>query len=160
MISHAPENYDCPFCWIVAGNDSSENVYTQQADIVYRDNAVTAWVSSHQWPNNLGHVLIVPNDHYESIYTLPPPLATPIQATAQKIALAMKRLHGCDGISTRQHNEPHGNQEVWHYHLHVFPRYADDNLYLMTSERIAVDPAVRSQQAKQLRSTLAIMDSQ
>ncbi|HEX3722191.1 MAG TPA: hypothetical protein VHV31_05340, partial [Nitrolancea sp.] len=39
---------------------------------------------------------------------------------------------GCDGTSFRQHNEPAGNQEIWHYHLHVFPRYVDDDLYLRT----------------------------
>ena len=36
-----------------------------------------------------------------------------------------------DGVSTRQHNEPAGNQDVWHYHLHVFPRYQDDAFYEM-----------------------------
>ncbi len=52
-----------------------------------------------------------------------------IRLLTQKISLAIKTLYDCDGISTRQHNEPAGNQDVWHYHLHVFPRYADDHLY-------------------------------
>jgi len=38
-------------------------------------------------------------------------------------------VDGCDGVSTRQHNEPAGNQDTWHYHVHVFPRYIDDGLY-------------------------------
>jgi histidine triad (HIT) family protein len=38
-------------------------------------------------------------------------------------------IYGCPGISTRQHNGPEGNQDVWHYHLHVFPRYAKNDLY-------------------------------
>jgi len=41
----------------------------------------------------------------------------------------MRVSYSCDGISTRQHNEPFGNQDVWHYHVHVFPRYENDNLY-------------------------------
>ena len=41
----------------------------------------------------------------------------------------MKDAYGCDGVSTAQHNEPDGNQDVWHYHTHVFPRYQGDNLY-------------------------------
>ena len=41
----------------------------------------------------------------------------------------MKAAYSCDGVSIRQHNEPAGNQDVWHYHLHVFPRYAGDGLY-------------------------------
>ena len=45
------------------------------------------------------------------------------------MALTMKVVYSCDGISTRQHNEPAGNQDVWHYHLHVTPRYKDDVFY-------------------------------
>jgi len=47
----------------------------------------------------------------------------------RKIAIAMKQAYRCDGISTRQHNETHGNQEVWHFHLHVYPRYQGARLY-------------------------------
>jgi histidine triad (HIT) family protein len=49
---------------------------------------------------------------------------------SKQVALALKATYNCEGVSTRQHNEPAGNQDVWHYHLHVFPRYKDDNLYL------------------------------
>lgn len=40
----------------------------------------------------------------------------------------MKAAYGCDGVSTRQHNEPAGDQDVWHYHLHVVPRWHGDAL--------------------------------
>jgi hypothetical protein len=40
----------------------------------------------------------------------------------------MRDAFGCEGISTRQHNGPAGNQDVWHFHLHVFPRYPNDGL--------------------------------
>jgi len=46
-----------------------------------------------------------------------------------EVAIALKKVYQCDGVSSRQHNEPSGDQDVWHYHLHVFPRYKDDNLY-------------------------------
>ena len=49
---------------------------------------------------------------------------------SKKIAVAFKGTYKCDGTSTRQHNEPAGNQDVFHFHLHVFPRYEGDNLYL------------------------------
>jgi histidine triad (HIT) family protein len=52
-----------------------------------------------------------------------------VHETARQIAIAFKCVYDCDGTSTRQHNEPAGNQDVWHYHLHVFPRYAGDDLY-------------------------------
>jgi len=81
------------------------------------------------WPRNPGSVLVIPNGHYENVYDLPVELGTPIQRAVRSAAIAMKAAFGCDGVSTRQHNEPDGNQVVWHYHVHVFPRWSDDRLY-------------------------------
>jgi histidine triad (HIT) family protein len=127
MFSHSPAGYDCPFCRLARGAETSRS---SQDDVIWRDEDVTGFISAGWWPRNKGHVLIVPNQHFENIYELPPELGTPIQYLAQRVALAFKELYGCDGVSTRQHNEPSGNQDVWHYHLHVFPRYAGDNLYI------------------------------
>jgi histidine triad (HIT) family protein len=41
----------------------------------------------------------------------------------------MRIAYACDGISLRQHNEPAGDQDVWHLHVHVFPRHQGDHLY-------------------------------
>ena len=89
---------------------------------------VTAMISFQQWPNNAGHVLVVPNEHFENLYVLPDHLGARIHELSRKLALAMKNAYDCDGVSTRQHNEPAGDQEVWHYHQHVFPRYRGDAL--------------------------------
>lgn len=149
MYSHAPNDYDCPFCRLASGHETSGST---QADVIWHDPEVTAFVPTGWWPNNEGHVLIVPNEHYESIYTLPPELGTPIARIAQRVALAFKELYGCDGVSTRQHNEPHGNQDVWHYHLHVFPRYEGDDLYL--SRRRIATAEERRPYAEKLRQWL------
>ncbi len=133
MYSHAPENYLCPFCSLITGVDN-ENVMSVQTDIVSQDATATTFISARQWPNNPGHVIIVPNQHFENLYDLPDSVATIIHQTAKAIALAMKQAYGCGGISTRQHNEPAGNQDVWHYHLHVFPRYLNDGLYVSRPE--------------------------
>ena len=66
-------------------------------------------------------------------------------------ALAVKHAFGCSGISTRQHNEPDGNQDVWHYHVHVFPRYPNDGLYGSTGTRVTGDEVHRA--AELLRSS-------
>jgi hypothetical protein len=66
--------------------------------------------------------------HYENIYEPPDVLGGPIQRAVRETTLAMKSAYGCDSISTRQHNEPAGNQDVWHFHIHVFPRYDGDDL--------------------------------
>jgi histidine triad (HIT) family protein len=125
-FSHAPPGYDCPFCRLARGEAT---VLSSQQDVVYRDEHVTAFVSLHWRPKNPGHVLVVPNTHYENVYVVPAELGGPIQNAIRRVALAMKDAYRCDGVSTVQHNEPAGNQDVWHYHVHVFPRYAHDNLY-------------------------------
>jgi histidine triad (HIT) family protein len=107
----------------------NEHVYSVQSDIVYRDEVVTAFVSSHQFPNNAGNVLVIPNQHFENLYELPVALAADLHRVVRAVALAHKAAFACDGVSIRQHNEPAGNQDVWHYHIHVTPRYRDDGLY-------------------------------
>ena len=149
MYNHAPKDYTCPFCLLLRGI-KNEHVVSVPADIFYRDRDVSAFISSHQWPHNHGHALVIPNLHFENIYDLPPELGANIHQVAQKIALAMKALYRCDGVSTRQHNEPAGDQDVWHYHLHVFPRYAGDNLY--TSQYAEMPAKERARYANRLRS--------
>ncbi len=62
---------------------------------------------------------------------------------AKHVAIALKAVHHCDGVSTRQHNEPAGNQEVWHYHLHVFPRFDGDQLYSSRQQLALLEERVR-----------------
>lgn len=120
VYGHAPPDYDCPFCRIACGSFGS-GVASAPADVVHQDAHSLALIACDQWPGTPGHVLVIPSRHYENLYDLPLEEATRIHSVARRVALAMKRAYGCPGISTRQHNEPVGNQEVWHYHLHVFP---------------------------------------
>ncbi len=151
MYNHAPENYVCPFCLLVQGK-TNEHVHSVQSDIVYHDHAVTAFVGSHQWPNNHGNTLVVPNEHFENIYDLPIHYAQDIHRVARLLALAMKRAYSCDGVSTRQHNEPGGYQDVWHYHLHVTPRYENDQYYLTQRESMPEDE--RAKHAERIKGHL------
>jgi histidine triad (HIT) family protein len=153
MYSHAPENYVCPFCLLVRGIEN-ETVYSIQNDIVYRDQSVTAFIGSHQWPRHHGNIIIVPNEHFENIFDLPERYALDIQRAARLVSLAMKSVYGCDGISLRQHNEPAGYQDVWHYHLHVTPRYTDDQFYPSYGERAFMQPEERAGHAYGLREAL------
>lgn len=148
VYHHAPAEYICPFCLIVR-HVENELVWTKPSDIVYQDTVVTAFISAGQWPNTRGHVIVIPNTHYENIYTLPIELAHPLHRLIRGIAFAMKMAYGCAGISTRQHNEPAGNQDVWHYHVHVFPRYENDHLY--TTEKVRMTPEERVLYADKLR---------
>lgn len=106
-------------------------------------------MATRKYPNNQGHVLIVPNEHFENIYDLPPALSTKIHVLSREIALAMKSGYQCDGITIRQHNEPAGDQNIWHYHLHVIPRYEEDDFH--GAQKSPFDADERAELARRLK---------
>jgi histidine triad (HIT) family protein len=128
MYNHAPDDYVCPLCQIARGELTLKG--DSEPDVIYRDNTITALVAGKWWRSNPGHVVIIPNAHIENLYDMPLDIGHAIFDYSKTIALAFKATYDCDGTSTRQHNEPAGNQDAFHFHLHVFPRYNDDNLYL------------------------------
>jgi histidine triad (HIT) family protein len=77
-----------------------------------------------------------------------------VHDVVRRIAIAMRSAYGCDGVSTRQHNEPAGNQDAWHYHVHVFPRYAGDGLYASAPYHQFVPAEQRWPYADKLRGAL------
>jgi histidine triad (HIT) family protein len=127
IFNHELQDYHCPFCKL-ASKRSDE--FNSPEDIVFESEEVIAFISPKWWINNRGHVIIIPKIHVENIFDIKESLLSKVQIVGKRIAKAMKVAYECDGISFRQHNEPAGNQDVWHYHLHVFPRYDGDNLYL------------------------------
>lgn len=148
MYNHESKGYVCPFCLIVEGVEN-EHLYTKQDDIVYKDDYVTAFIASDWWKNNKGHVIIITNKHIENIYDLPSELSYRIHDVEKKIALALKETYECDWVSTRQHNEPCEGQDVWHYHIHVFPKYKEDELYKTDRENSKSEERV--EYAKKIR---------
>lgn len=154
MYNHAPENYICPFCALICGETNSQ-AFSTQDDIVFHDASVTAFISSHQWAGNHGNVIIAPNEHFENVFVLPDRYGAAIQAAARRIAIAQKAVYGCDGLATRQHNEPAGNQDVWHYHLHLTPRYSGDAFYSKILQREPMPSNERAEHASKLRAYLA-----
>lgn len=150
-VTHAPADYDCPFCAVNRGGDPGP-FGTTQDDIVYRKDGVIAFVAATWWPNNPGHVLVIPEAHYEHLYDIPSALGTPLLATAKLVALAMKAAYACDGITTRQSNEPAGNQSVWHYHSHVYPRYDEDMIFLTSGRPTTAEE--RAPYAAKLRAAI------
>lgn len=128
MYNHAPEGYICPLCQIARGEVTEKG--NQEPSVLLRDDILTVFVSGKWWKSNPGHVIIIPNEHIENIYDMPEAIGHAVFDASKKAAMALKEAYGCGGVSTRQHNEPAGNQDVWHYHFHVFPRYEGDNLYV------------------------------
>lgn len=145
MYHHAPEDYGCPFCRFKEGDNA-----IRPSEIVYQDKHIIAFISRDWWPNNPGHVLITPREHFENIYELPDYLSDRIHRLEKRVAIALKNVYLCDGVSSRQHNEPSGSQDVWHYHLHVFPRHKNDDLYL--HQRVRANHEDRVQYAQKLQA--------
>jgi histidine triad (HIT) family protein len=152
MHNHAPLEYICPFCQFLHGTEDPRSEL-HQTDIVFQTPDITAFMATRKYPNNQGHVLIIPNQHFENIYDLPAEISAKIHVLSRDIALAMKSEYHCDGIMLRQHNEPAGDQNIWHYHLHIIPRYQNDDFH--KAQKSPFDADERAQYARKLRNWFA-----
>ncbi len=120
MYSHAPANYVCPLCQIAKGQMTSRG--SNEEAVIFRNDLITVFVAGKWWAAAPGHVIIIPNSHVENIYMLPDEIGHEISSMSKRVAIALKESRGCEGVSILQHNEPVGDQEVWHYHMHILPR--------------------------------------
>jgi histidine triad (HIT) family protein len=84
-----------------------------------------------------GHALVVPRSHVENLYELPDELAAPILSTAARVARAAKRAFAADGVTLRQNNEAASDQHLFHFHLHVIPRFIGDAEQFDVSPQLA-----------------------
>ena len=66
----------------------------------------------------------------------------------------MKKAYGCEGVTVQQNNEPTGGQHAFHYHLHLFPRYENDNIHQHMSNKRTTTPKERSGFAKKILQNL------
>lgn len=150
MYNHEPAEYKCPLCAVRDGGEG-DFPYTKQADIFYQDQDLMAIIASHGWETNKGHVLIFPKQHVENIYDISEELLLKLHAFTRKVALALKQSYRCAGVTIRQNNEPAGDQDLWHFHVHVFPRYQGDNINQTPGLRKLNDPIERVKFAEILR---------
>lgn len=149
---HEPKNYLCPFCDWLHGNETE---YKQNSDIIFQDKIITVFISPKWWISNPGNVIIIPNTHVENLYDIDDLTLSYIARATKRMAIAIRQTYeGCTGTSTRQHNEPDGNQDVWHFHSHVFARYPNDSLYENHADKRFVSPAERAAYAIRLRQYL------
>ncbi|MEK7572043.1 MAG: HIT domain-containing protein [Patescibacteria group bacterium] len=148
MFNHEPKDEQCSFCSFANGNETEFN---KRSDVVFEDDIVIAFISPKWWINNSGHVIVIPKKHFENIYDISDDLLSYVHIVAKKVAIALKETYHCDGTSVRQHNEPAGNQDMWHFHVHVFPRYENDELYKQHDDKRFVSVEERTSYADKLR---------
>jgi histidine triad (HIT) family protein len=151
--NHEPEGYECPMCRIQQGLENERN---RTADVVAVTPLAFARISPRWWPDNPGAALVVPRAHHENLYDLPAEVGHAVADLVQQVAVAMRSAYDCTGVSTRQHNEPAGGQDVWHLHVHVLPRHERDELYQRHAESRTVGPEERAPYAELLADALGM----
>ena len=119
---------DCIFCKIVSGEILS---YT-----IYENEFVKAFLDVN--PVSNGHTLIVPKKHFENIYDIDLETLIEIEKASKEVSKILKEKLNCDGITRMQNNEY--GQEVKHYHMHIVPRYENDNLEINHEKNRKDDP--------------------
>ncbi len=154
MYNHTTADYKCPICLGNAGIEN-EDTLLKQDDLIYKDDLVSVYINSFWIDTAKGHIIVVPNEHYENLYDLPINVGYRIFEVSQRMAKTMKLAYKCDGITTRQNNEPAGNQHALHFHLHIFPRYVGDSFNInLTKKSILSEPKERSEYSTKLKLEL------
>jgi len=98
------------------------------AHIVYEDEHTLAFLDIN--PVTRGHTLVIPKRHYNDLFAIPVEELEAVAVTAQRVARALRRGLGAEGINLLQSSGVLAGQVVLHFHLHVIPRYRNDGLRL------------------------------
>lgn len=125
---------ECVFCRIAARQIP--------ASIVHEDEHTVAFMDLGQV--NPGHVLVATKAHVENVFGLDDDLAAAVFRTTARVARASRTAFGAPGMTLLQANGKEGAQTVFHFHLHVLPRWADDGMSLVWP---AKNPAPETLQA-------------
>ncbi len=108
----------CIFCEIISGAIPAAIVYEDENTIAFLD--IT--------PVNKGHALVVPKEHSRNIFDAHSETLAHLMPVAQKIARAIQKTTGAEGINIHMNNEPAAGQAVFHTHVHVIPRFHEDGI--------------------------------
>ena len=104
---------DCIFCMLANGQIPTATIYEDEDFRVILDAN----------PATRGHALILPKSHYANVYEMPEELTGKAAILARKMATHMTEKLECDGFNILQNNGEVAGQTVFHYHVHLIPRY-------------------------------------
>ena len=138
-MAYDPQNI---FAKILRGEVPAHKVYVDASTIAILD----------VMPQADGHTLIIPKAEAENLFDLDSAMAEAAMRVGQRVALAVRQVFRPEGITLMQFNGAEAGQSVFHFHLHVIPRYAGQPL--RAHGRGFADPAVLAQQAERLRAVL------
>ena len=130
---------NCIFCKIANGEIPSQTLYEDEKFRVILDLG----------PATKGHALILPKNHYANLYELPDEAASNVMLLAKKMVSQMTDRLSCDGFNLVQNNGEVAGQTVFHFHMHLIPRYKDDD------QKIGWKPGKPSQEElEEIRRTI------
>lgn len=115
---------ECIFCKIIRGDIPSTTIYENSEFKVILDVA----------PATRGHVLILPKEHFDTVFDIDAETAGKLFQLATAVARAIKETLHCDGMNILQNNGTIAGQTVFHFHMHLIPRYEGDGLRLAWKE--------------------------
>ncbi len=108
---------NCIFCKIANGEIPSKTIYEDDDFRAILDLG----------PAAKGHTLILPKEHSKDLFELPDATAQKVFSLAKKLSAQLKEKLNCDGLNVVQNNGETAGQTVFHFHMHLIPRYKDDN---------------------------------
>lgn len=137
---------DCLFCKIIDGQIPSLKVYEDKHVFAFMD----------IMPLTKGHTLLIPKTHCKDLFEMPEEVARNLYAAAPKVANAIKAAFNPAGMNTVNNNGEAAGQTVFHYHLHLIPRYDEkDGIVLGWNSRQDEFPAeVLTELAGQIKEQL------
>ena len=130
---------NCIFCKIASGEIPSYTIYEDDFFKVFLDLS----------PTSFGHALIIPKEHYRNLFELDDKIASKALILAKKVGNAMKKSLHCDGLNLLQNNGEIAGQTMFHFHIHVIPRYKDDNTKIIFDQK-----PLKEEDAKKIIDTI------
>ena len=112
---------NCIFCKLANGVFPTNSIYEDEDFNVILDLS----------PATKGHALILPKEHYKNLYELPEETAGKVFKLAKKLATSMTEKLGADGFNIVQNNNEVAGQTVFHFHMHLIPRYEGDGQHIL-----------------------------
>ena len=132
---------DCLFCKIVAGEIPATRVAEDDRTIAFMDIN----------PGTRGHALVIPKEHVRDLTEIDREELAAVAHAAQRLAKRMPQALGADGVNLINSCGSAAWQTVFHFHLHVIPRYADDTMRLPWTPSPG-DPDAIAEAAEALRA--------
>ena len=115
---------NCIFCKIGSGDIPSYKLYEDEDFKVFLDLS----------PTSYGHALIIPKEHYKNLFELDDTIASKALVLAKKVGAAMMNTLHCDGLNVLQNNGEAAGQTMFHFHIHLIPRYKEDDTKIIFAE--------------------------